>query len=118
MFVPNSVFGFIAVISLVLVVLGSWLLHARLRNIQSRIFFLAVLSLAAWIPLSTIASFLVLRNSDQIGEQSALTWLGIATGATIPALLFLAMAVSFLLSVRTIERPNNSFKPKPLRGSA
>ena len=118
MLTAHTIFGILFLISILLVLVGSWMLHRRVHNLHSLVMLLSLIGLSLWIPFSTYVVFWFLRTADATPSPDTNVWLYIATGLPVPSLLFLSAAVSFVLCVRSIERPNNSFKPKPLRGSA
>jgi hypothetical protein len=101
-----------------LILVGAWVIHSRVHNSASRLLLASLLLLFVWL---LVSNFVVGALSEQIDftnpSKSAigLIW---AIGMVIPSGIALFASVCFVLVARSIERPNNSFKPKPLRGSA
>jgi len=101
---PDSLFSLAALAAFVIFIFGSWTLHARLRNGFSRVFFGCVLSLVLWAPLSMVVNNYVIGNFEESSAQSTLNWLYLASDIAVPAVLLLAIAISFTLAARTIGR--------------
>ena len=55
---------------------------------------------------------------NHMSSNEQIDWLVWSMHSIVSATLELAVAISFLCFVLAALRPNNSFKPKPLRGSA
>jgi len=105
--------------ALLFVLLGCWSLHLRLRIRSSFWLLLSVIGLLAWLPISQVVEYFVMSRVVHGHTSSALNWILVASDLILPIALLLAAAVCFWLATQAIKpRPNNSFKPKPLRGSA
>jgi len=114
---PDNWLGFAALLAFLIFLVASWLLHRRLRNPQSLRFFLSSLALIVSLPISSLATNLVLTYSDPEKPGQLANWLVITSEVLLPATLFVLFALSFLLAVKSIApQPNNSSKPTPLRG--
>jgi drug/metabolite transporter (DMT)-like permease len=117
---PNSLLGIITTLLTSAIFGGaSWILHRRLRNRQSARFFLSVIVLVAWLPVSSLITFFLLTYSNPDNPGQLVNWFLISSQSLVPSLLMLLVASTFWFAVRSIAlQPNNSFKPNPLRGSA
>jgi len=107
-------------ITFVFVALGSWALHSQLRNLPSRALLASVIAFPLWIPVAYATNRFMLQRfaSDDVQALNVLNNL-ITINVSALSLFAVASAVSFWFAVRSLgQRPNNSFKPKPLRGSA
>jgi len=105
--------------ALIFVLLGCWSLHRRLRVRSSFLLLVSVIGLLTWLPMSQVVEYFVMSRVVHGETSAALNWILIASDLIIPITLLLVAAVSFWLAARAIEpRPNNSFKPTPLRGAA
>jgi hypothetical protein len=111
----SSLIGWASGITLLL---GMVLMHLRLRNRASCFMVVFVILIAAWIPAKTwIYDWYSSRLVESASLDAAIHTLS-SVDRLITELVALAFSVSFFLAVRSITGPNNSFKPKPLRGSA
>ena len=90
---------------------ASVILHRRFRTGATLALFLSVLLLGLYRAAYPVALSHFVRA--QLGQRDLLAWFG---HAIVPASMELLVAVSFLCVVRSALRPNNSFKPSPLRG--
>jgi hypothetical protein len=85
------------------------MLRRRLRSRSSSVLAWSLTLLALWPFLSSLSAYLVLNYGNP--SHPALNWLALTIEVFLPSLLFLAVAASFLLSVRCVAtQPNNSFK--------
>ncbi len=101
------------------VTIGAWILMRSLRTRSSKSLFGFVVALISWIPVSWAMRTHLLELFHSTGAYKylpryTLIWLE-AIGFSI---LASGAAVSFLIVALRIARPNNSFKPTPLRGAA
>ncbi len=108
---PDTALGLVALIAFAFVVLGSWMLHARLRNRSSRMLFWSVGALAVWIPVASAVQFFVVGNFEHSRNKDALNWLFVASDIIAPSFLLLVAAISFVLAVRTIARKQAAAAP-------
>jgi hypothetical protein len=114
---PDTLLGLVALVALAFVLLGCRTLHKRIRTRSSFCLLMFTLTMAAWLPLSSLIQHFVLVNFESSPAKTTLNWIFVSSEVLIPALLMLGAAVSFWSAIRTIEaRPNNSFKPTPHRG--
>jgi hypothetical protein len=93
---------------------GCIFFHLRLRTAQSLAFLCSVAGLTIWLSAYNLIS------ASALGSGSYNTRLALMHQANevLAPVLGLLASLFFLLAARRIVRPNNSFKPKPLRGSA
>jgi hypothetical protein len=118
--VSDTVLVLGALITFIFVALGSWALHSQLHNLASRALLASVMAFPLWIPVSYAISHFLLKNfsGNDVRALNILSNL-ITVNVSALSLFAVASAVSFWFAVRSLgQRPNNSFKPKPLRGSA
>ncbi len=114
MFVLEALLSIAVLISLVVVVISSWVLHLRLRNRHSLGFAVSVTALASSLPLLPVATRLVLMYSDHSKPSQLANWLVICFEILLPATLVLLAATTFCLVVRTVGLPvHDSSKPAP-----
>ena len=105
--------------ALLFVLLGCWSLHRRLQVRSSFSLLISVIGLLAWLPISQVVEYFVMSRIVHGQTSATLNWILVASDLILPIVLLLAAAVCFWLATRAIEpRPNSSFKPNPLRGSA
>jgi hypothetical protein len=107
-----------AVVCFVFLAFGCWALQSLARTRASRVLFAAVVAFPLWIAASALVGHLL---KVYYHPASALDILAAFTTINAVAVSSMAVvaAISFWLTVRHLsQRPNNSFKPKPLRGSA
>ena len=93
-------------------------LHARSRTRQSRNLLVSVLAFIGYqIAYIATNSQLARHVSRYFPDQLDLTYGLVAH--ILPDMIWLIIAITFLQYARSQSvRPNNSFKPRPLRGSA
>ncbi|RYG60466.1 MAG: hypothetical protein EON60_07040 [Alphaproteobacteria bacterium] len=116
---PDTLLGLAALVALVFVLLGCWVLHRRIRTRASLYLLVSTAAIAAWFPLSSFIQYFVLARFESSQAKVTLNWIFVGSEIFIPALLLLVASISFWTAVRAIEpRPNNSFKPNPHRGGA
>jgi hypothetical protein len=99
--------------SLFFALIGCFLLHFRQRSGPSLAFLVSATSLCVWVLGADLIFALALDGTAILG----LAQLRLANEIVEP-LLILFVAISFAMSMHRVVRPNNSFKPNPLRGSA
>lgn len=82
---------------------GSWVLHARLRNVGSRLLLLSFALFTVYCMFSRLLTEPLLRIVESRAPQLAdeFAW---ATTSLAPALLCLCMSLSFLFAARSIRR--------------
>ncbi|MFC0682556.1 hypothetical protein ACFFGH_32395 [Lysobacter korlensis] len=118
---PEIILSVVGLASLLLVMVGCWTLHRRLRTRATTGLIVSVVGLLAWLPLSQIVEYLVMRQVSLGRDSSAWNWILVVTDLFAPIVLLFGASLSFWLAVRSVEprpRPNNSSKPTPLRGAA
>jgi hypothetical protein len=92
---------------------GCFLLHLRQRSGPSLVFLMSVILLSTWLTLINLLSGAALNGAAILGLD-----LMHQANDIVVSLLSLLAAISFAIAMHRVVRPNNSFKPKPLRGSA
>lgn len=103
---PNDLLGIAALISLVIVAAGAWMMRQRITSRASRVFFLAILALVVWIPASSVITSLLFFY---LGGDEISAWLNYSVMSVeifAPALLLVLASSCFLLAVRAIPRPS------------
>ena len=100
--------------SFVLILTGSWMLYRQLRNGPSKLFVASLCAYSAY----TFFSQDLLRAAIRFSDPAVMDFVVWAMNALAPAVLLLLVAIAFWLTIRSATRPNNSFKPTPLRGAA
>jgi cytosine/uracil/thiamine/allantoin permease len=100
-------FGVVALVSLLVVLIGAWTLNARLRTWPSRALLICLGLIVVWIPLSVVVEQFVAERFESSSSQSTLNWLFVASDVFVPAVLLLLAAISFLLVARSV-RPSIS----------
>ena len=110
---PNDLLGTAALISITIIVIGAWTMRQRLGSRASKLFFLAVLALVAWIFASNIFTFLLFFYLGGEETSALLNYSVMTVEIFVPGLLLLVSAVCFVCAARTIPAPNSSFKPTP-----
>jgi branched-subunit amino acid ABC-type transport system permease component len=105
---PDSVLALAALAALLISVVAAWSLWRRLRNRASRWFAGSVTLLATWPFLSSASSYMLLTYGNPANPHPATSWLFVTIEVFLPATLFLVVASSFWLSVRSITaRPKS-----------
>ena len=101
------------------VTIGAWILMRSLRTRSSKCLLGFVVALVLWIPMAWamrthLPETLYSTSAYKHLPPYTLIW------AEVIGFCFFASgaAVCFLLVALRVARPNNSFKPNPLRGSA
>jgi len=98
---------------------GCWLMYRRLRTWSSVCLLATTIGIPIWYFVSPVVVQGVIEQARITGRFGDWDWVLVGMTTVLPTSLILAAAISFCLSVRAIDaRPNNSFKPNPLRGSA
>jgi hypothetical protein len=116
---PNNWTAIAFLLALLIFACGCWLLHRKLRNLQSVILLCSIAALVAWLPVSSLVTSFVLFHTNTDNPSQLSNWFFISSEFLVPSALILLVASTFLLTVRSIApQPNNSFKPTPLRGAA
>ena len=105
---PSDLFGYAALLALLVVAAGCWTLHRRMRNRQTLALLLSFLSLLIWLPVSTFLTTILLSNGDTRNPSALLNYSYLAIDVVIPALLLVAAAILFLQAVRTIPPRSSS----------
>jgi hypothetical protein len=113
--------GLLQILSFLVLLAGCILFHRRLRRASSLSFLLSVVVAALWLYFAKEMLFYAVSPQVVPGTAAVLATMDRAPSivALVEALISLWLVASFFLAARSIgTRPNNSFKPKPLRGSA
>ena len=113
--------GLLRIFSFLILLAGCVLFHLRLRRASSLSFLLSVVTAALWLYFAK--EMLSYALAPQVAPNTAAVLATMdrapSIGALVEAMISLWLVASFFLAARSIgTRPNNSFKPKPLRGSA
>ena len=115
---PNDWIGYAALFSLVLIVIGAWTMHQRLRTRSSLVLLSAISALVVWVPLSSVITSLLLFYNAPYADSAWLNYSVMTVEIILPALLLLLAAGGYLLACQAIPLPNQSFKPTSLRDAA
>ena len=110
-------FGWFA--GVLFLLLGCWSLHRQLRTGPTVWLLASIVGLPLWYFGSPVVVRIVVEHARATGNYGTWDWLLVGVTMVLPMCLVLVASLSFWLSVRSIQaRPNNSFKPTPLRGAA
>ncbi|WP_234446966.1 hypothetical protein [Luteimonas sp. MC1572] len=115
---PNEILGVVAAVGLLAVLAGCWRMMRALRTRSSQVLFFSLLSSFAWLFVSDAIFRVVFYYSDLSRPTPLQNYVYLAIDVVVPALLMLCASASFWLVASSVSRPNNSFKPTPLRGAA
>jgi len=99
--------------------IGAWILMRSLRTRSSKWLFGFIVAFISWVPLAWAMRTHLPETLYSTGAYKhlppyTLMWLEIAGFSLFAS----GAAVCFLLVALGVARPNNSFKPTPLRGAA
>ncbi|WP_157499642.1 hypothetical protein [Lysobacter sp. Root983] len=101
------------------VTIGAWILMRSLRTRSSKWLFGFVVALILWVPVAWAMRTHLPEAFYSTGAYKHLPPYTLIWAEVVGFSLFASgAAVCFLLVVLRVVRPNNSFKPMPLRGSA
>lgn len=111
---PESILAMATLIAILFFCVGAFILHWKLKNRSSTVMLVAMLFNALWLPIALVTENYVTQNYDLSENQQALNWLYLSTEFFVPSVLILALAISFLLSVRSLgSTPNKNIKDRP-----
>ena len=99
---------------------GAWRLHSHFPSVWTKAFIALSVCSLLFAPALLAADRIIWSLSGGNAARALIRLYDLSlVAATVASVLAIALASSFALSVRRLgQRPNNSFKPKPLRGSA
>ncbi|MDH0318816.1 hypothetical protein N7346_17435 [Aeromonas caviae] len=107
----------ISIAGTALALAGCIVFYLRTRTPWSLLFVLSVLGVSAWLVVYNLLSSFTLASDAPYAQGNMLIFMHRSNDFVVSILSTLA-SISFLVSTYRLPRPNNSFKPKPLRGSA
>ena len=101
---PDTWFGLAALLALILIGAGSWIMHRKVRTRASLTFVFSLASMIAWfVVLSPAVEYWIIGAAAVQEDKSLLNIAYIADSVVIPGLLLLASSASFFTLARSLK---------------
>lgn len=98
----DSILGVATLISVVLQIVGAWILHSRLRIWQSKLLLICWLSVIVLVPAIVVVQYLIADSFETSSSQGLLNWAYLGLDLFAPAAFLVLSSAFFVLVAQAI----------------